>query len=155
MPLLFSVCLFPGIVCRSYFPYVHYPALYAIFFRLRLLARHICRFLTSFIAAGLYPAFFFYSLGCHPSHFHTFIHRCGFILCLFRHKTLPISAYLGIKWHIFVKSDFFSSIGLLVTYPILYLCIVKGQSGSPTDANGVHPVGRAAHIRVTSLKTQF
>ena len=27
--------------------------------------------------------------------------------------------------------------------------------GSPTDANGVHPVGRAAHIRVTSLKTQF
>ena len=42
-------------------------------------------------------------------------------LCLFRHKTLPISAYLGIKWHIFVKSDFFSNIGLLVTYPILYL----------------------------------
>ena len=76
-------------------------------------------------------------------------------LCLFRHKTLPISAYLGIKWHIFVKSDFFSNIGLLVTYPILYLCTVKGQSGSPTDANGVHPVGRAAHIRVTSLKTQF
>ena len=27
--------------------------------------------------------------------------------------------------------------------------------GSPTDANGVHPVGRAAHIRVTSLKTGF
>ena len=27
---------------------------------------------SSSIAAGLYPAFFFYSLGCHPSHFHTF-----------------------------------------------------------------------------------
>ena len=27
--------------------------------------------------------------------------------------------------------------------------------GSPTDANRVHPVGRAAHIRVTSLKTGF
>ena len=40
-------------------------------------------FLTLFIAAGLYPAFFFYSLGCHPrifSHFHTFTHQCGFIL---------------------------------------------------------------------------
>ena len=93
------------------------------------------------------------------SHFHTsvWLHPLPIsaYLCLFRHKTLPISAYLGIKWPIFVKSDFFSSIGLLVTYPILYLCTVKGQSGSPTDANGVHPVGRAAHIRVTSLKTQF
>ena len=31
-------------------------------------------FLTLFLAAGLYPAFFFYSLGCHPSHFHSFTH---------------------------------------------------------------------------------
>ena len=31
-------------------------------------------FLTLFLAAGLYPAFFFYSLGCHPSHFHSHIH---------------------------------------------------------------------------------
>ena len=52
----FFVCLFPGIECR---------------------------FLTLSIACGLNPHikrphhavvfyFFFYSLGCHPSHFHTF-----------------------------------------------------------------------------------
>ena len=52
--LAFFVCLFPGIECR---------------------------FLTLFIAAGLYPAFFFYSLGCHPSHFHTFTHSHK-IVCL-------------------------------------------------------------------------
>ena len=48
----------PGIICRFYFPYVHYPALYAVlifrmsifrhcmpfFFRLRLLARHYAVF---------------------------------------------------------------------------------------------------------------
>ena len=84
------------------------------FFRMSI-PRHCMPFffLTLFLAAGLYPAFFFYSLGCHPSHFHTFtlsyigVASSSAYLCLFRHKTLPISAYLGIKWHIFVKSDFF------------------------------------------------
>ena len=45
------------------------------FFRMSI-PRHCMPFffLTLFLAAGLYPAFFFYSLGCHPSHFHSFTH---------------------------------------------------------------------------------
>ena len=146
MPFLFSAC-----------PLARH---YAVFFRLRLLARHCMPviFLTLFIVPDrIRHSSFILSDAIRATFTLSYIGvaSSSAYLCLFRHKTLPISAYLSIKWHIFVKSEFFSSIGLLATYPILYLCTVKGQSGSPTDANGVHPVGRAAHIRVTSLKTQF
>ena len=113
--------------------YVYSPALYAVFFRLRLLARNFIPVLLSAVVSFVYCRrivsgilLLFSRMPSEPlSHFHTsvWLHPLPIsaYLCLFRHKTLPISAYLGIKWHIFVKSDFFSSIGLLVTYPILYL----------------------------------
>ena len=87
MPFLFYVCLFPRIICRCF---------------LRLLARN-------FIPVLLSAVFWLCSLppDCirHSSFILSDAIRATFTLSYI--GVASSSAYLGIKWHIFVKSDFF------------------------------------------------